>query len=437
MNQNRNYSGQAPYIRVAGERESGVQCVRCNEEIDFGDMTASCMNCGGIHHQNCWTKYQNCGSYQCSQGKMSDTSTTDALIISRDDLNHADPLPVVRRYEENALTISEKPKTLWNKLAVWAFIISLIGIPLFGLVTGMVAMIVACIALVSHPAHKKGLALAVSGLLIGFLEIIGWSVGLYYFVGNPQVTSVALSDYALDTSSLNTLPDYLKRAMKSNVLIEVSNGPLDRGMGSGVVMTLANGKAYIVTNRHVIDHDFHDNSKKIPSDFDDLGTVTVQAIGQIPIPGKIEWIAPHGIDLALISAPLNKNIVSEAFWDQKKSPLIGSKVFAIGNPHALGWTHSNGSISQYRKQTKGAFTYQVIQTTTPLNPGNSGGGIYDEKGILIGINTMTGDKRVAEGLGFAISINTLLDLIPNTFHISAQQSGIDVPGNNRHNLKNK
>lgn len=368
---------------------------------------------------------------------MSDTSTATSLIISRDDLNHAEPLPEIPSYEENALTISEKPKILWNKLAIWAFIISLVGIPLFGLVTGMVAMILACIALVAHPAHKKGLALAVSGLLIGFLEIIGWSIGLYYFTGNPQVTSVALSDYALDTSSVDKLPDDLKRAMKSNVLIEVSNGLLDRGMGSGVVMTFANGKAYIVTNRHVIDHEYNENSEKVPSNFDDSGTITVQALGQIPIPGKIEWIAPHGIDLALISAPLNKNIVSEAFWDREKSTLIGSKVFAIGNPHALGWTHSNGSISQYRKQTKGAVTYQVIQTTTPLNPGNSGGGLYDEKGILIGINTMTGDKRVAEGLGFAISINTLLDLIPNTFHISAQQSGNNVTENNKSNPNNK
>ncbi|QDV49792.1 trypsin-like peptidase domain-containing protein [Gimesia fumaroli] len=425
MDQSRSSSKESPYIRVAGEREAGVKCARCNKEIEQGELTASCMQCGGIHHQTCWTEYQQCGSYQCSQGTMSKASTS-ALVISRDDLNHAEPLPVIPSYTDNALTISEKPKQIWNKLAIWAFVIALLGIPLFGIITGLFAMILACIALVSHPTHKKGFALAVAGLMIGFFEIIGWSAGLYFYMDTPRTNSIAFSEYAFDPTSLDNLPADLKRAMKSNVLIEVNNGLFGRGMGSGVILTSVNGKSLIVTNRHVIDSEYNDDSRDVVADdFDKSDPVTVQAIGQIPVQGQIEWIAPHGIDLALISAPLDKEVISDAFWNKKKAPLIGSKVFAIGNPHALGWTHSTGNLSQYRKQTKGAFTYQIIQTTTPLNPGNSGGGLYDENGFLIGINTMTGDKRVAEGLGFAISINTLFDLIPGTFQIPAQQGKIE------------
>jgi S1-C subfamily serine protease len=51
----------------------------------------------------------------------------------------------------------------------------------------------------------------------------------------------------------------------------------------------------------------------------------------------------------------------------------------------------------------------MIQAQLPLNPGNSGGGLYDEAGVLIGINTLTTAKHTSEGIGFAIAI---FDLIP-------------------------
>lgn len=49
-----------------------------------------------------------------------------------------------------------------------------------------------------------------------------------------------------------------------------------------------------------------------------------------------------------------------------------------------------------------------------------GGGLYDEQGQLIGINTMTADKRVAEGIGFSIALPILIDLIPDRFHLQEQ-----------------
>ena len=49
----------------------------------------------------------------------------------------------------------------------------------------------------------------------------------------------------------------------------------------------------------------------------------------------------------------------------------------------------------------------MIQTDAALNPGNSGGGLYDKSGTLIGINTWTNDKRFSEGLGFAIALDSL------------------------------
>ena len=86
---------------------------------------------------------------------------------------------------------------------------------------------------------------------------------------------------------------------------------------------------------------------------------------------------------------------------------VGETVFAIGNPHHLGWTHTQGVISQFRTRPIDDRRIRVIQTQAAINPGNSGGGLYDEEGYCLGINTWTADKSVSEGIGFAIALDTL------------------------------
>ena len=91
---------------------------------------------------------------------------------------------------------------------------------------------------------------------------------------------------------------------------------------------------------------------------------------------------------------------------------VGETVFAIGNPHDLGWTHTQGVISQFRTRTYDSRRIRVIQTQAAINPGNSGGGLYDTEGYCLGINTWTADKSISEGIGFAIALDTLSDLAP-------------------------
>ncbi len=88
-------------------------------------------------------------------------------------------------------------------------------------------------------------------------------------------------------------------------------------------------------------------------------------------------------------------------WDQ------GQQVYTIGNPHGLRHTVTSGVISGYRKYNGNNF----IQTDAPINPGNSGGPLIDEKGIVIGVNTMI--IRDTEGIGFAIPMQTVFDEFGN------------------------
>jgi len=77
------------------------------------------------------------------------------------------------------------------------------------------------------------------------------------------------------------------------------------------------------------------------------------------------------------------------------------KVWAIGSPLNIADTMKNGTVS--------GFTDQYIQTNAQIYPGNSGGPLVNEKGQVIGINTLKELTRKFEGMGLAIPIDTALD----------------------------
>jgi len=89
---------------------------------------------------------------------------------------------------------------------------------------------------------------------------------------------------------------------------------------------------------------------------------------------------------------------------------------AIGNPFNQGWTVTVGVISAMsRPFTSDGRTNEMIQTDAAINPGNSGGPLLNLRGEVIGINTMIFTNARVEGnigIGFAVPINTVRDLIP-------------------------
>jgi S1-C subfamily serine protease len=399
-------------IKIAGEREAGCSCAHCGVAIKLAESAAICRECGAVHHETCWQLKPRCGSYECSAtANVAGNATAPTISISRDDLAAAVPLPSRSVAGANPDAGSRQSGLRWNRASLWAFGISLLGIPVFGLIMGLVAIVVACIALAGHSRSQRGLGFAVGAIIIGLGEVIGWAIGLSYFLGVPQ-SMVALEQFTIDPESLEQLPERLARALRANVVIQTAAGLGRSGFGSGVVLTVRDGSALIVTNRHVVDPTYTDATTTAPKDLNELSKVEVVTVSQATVPGRVEWIAPHGVDLAIVSAPILGDDVLEAHWDKAATPHIGDPVFAVGNPHGLGWTHTAGDISQVRRRSQGGYDFRILQTTAPINPGNSGGGLYDSSGRLIGINTLTGDKRFAEGLGFSISLPTLLDLAP-------------------------
>jgi hypothetical protein len=299
-----------------------------------------------------------------------------------------------------------------NRLAWASFVTALAGIPLFGVLTGLVAILLGCVAVGRGPAGRRGAGLALAGILLGLADVVGWLVFLSFMLGRPSPL-VSLDDVRLDPKALENLDPVHGRAMRANVVITTAH---KGALGSGVILRIRDEEALVVTNRHVVDPDFT-GSGKAAQDAPRLPDVTVLLLGQPERPGKVIWVAPHGIDLALVRAPCDTAEARAAAWQRHRPVRGGETVFAVGNPHGLGWTQTQGVLSQLRRQDHGGFDVQLLQTQAALNFGNSGGGLFDQEGYLIGINTWVKDKRVSEGLGFAIAFDTLLDLAPKEFQL--------------------
>jgi S1-C subfamily serine protease len=351
------------------------------------------------------------------------------LTITQAEIERAVPLaPAIRpMFGAQTTSMAAFPppvptRTGWNGLAIASFITALAGIPLFGLITGMVAVVLAAVALGAiRGSSQRGLGLALAGLLLGLVDVVGWIALIVIMLpgfGRDLPADLHFTEVPPDLSAIRELAPPLQRAMRANVLIERQTGLQALGgkaVGSGVILQLSDGEALIVTNRHVVDDEFPaSNGDGAKADrLARLGKMSVTLLDQPRLEGRVVWLAPGQIDLAMIRVRCGASgQARDAAWERGRPMKVGETVFAIGNPYRLGWTHTQGVISQMRSQEFDLHRVRVIQMQAAINPGNSGGGLYDSDGYLLGINTWTADKSVAEGIGFAIALDSLLELAP-------------------------
>lgn len=188
--------------------------------------------------------------------------------------------------------------------------------------------------------------------------------------------------------------------------------------GSGVIVS---EDGYIVTNNHVVE------------DVTSEGAVKVKLYNDEIYDAKI-----IGTDLRTDLAVLKidaKDLPFSQFVDSSEL-VMGEDVIVIGNPLGLGIACSNGIISALEKEIYINDVYlTVIQTNAAVNAGNSGGGLFDLNGNIVGIvnaknSSSIYDEKTVEGMGYAIPANTVKritsDLIENGYVKDRAALGIRV-----------
>ena len=171
------------------------------------------------------------------------------------------------------------------------------------------------------------------------------------------------------------------------MIIAERDNEKERGQGSGIIVNNGN---YVITNAHVIA-----GARKIIIKFFDGEQQTFFGYST----------ADQKRDLVSIKIKRNPDYKS-VLIKYSNEVTIGEQVIAIGNPHGLSNSVSEGIISGKREFEKGV---QILQTTAPVSPGSSGGGLFDMNGKLIGITSFL--FRGGQNLNFAYPTEYITPLI--------------------------
>ncbi|MDN9634380.1 trypsin-like peptidase domain-containing protein [Clostridioides difficile] len=252
--------------------------------------------------------------------------------------------------------------------------------------------------------RKKGISLVIlvaiiSSILSSFLTIIlvkdnlvskstgsstpivvnddGKSQNIYQAVAEKATPSVVgITTTSVDTSNMFAIPTETQ------------------GVGTGIIVD-SNG--YILTNSHVISDG---QATSVNVLFNDGSTTS----------GKVVWFDQQ-LDLAIVK--VDKAGLTPAEFADSDKVKVGDISIAIGNPLGLDFqkTVTQGIISGLDRtiQTEKTNMTGLLQTDASINAGNSGGPLLNQKGQVIGINTAKASQ--AEGLGFAIPINTAKSIV--------------------------
>lgn len=248
-----------------------------------------------------------------------------------------------------------------------------------------------------------------------------------------------VSEYIDSTVINNTTEAYVSRAVLSAVSIfsEFKRDVITDGWGwtyskteetyysagSGVIYKLDkdDGSAYIITNYHVV---YDSNSKTSNGISDNIkvylygkeinnGAMTASYIG-----GSLNY------DIAVLRIDKNdiiKNSDAQAVTiADSNHVVIGQTAIAIGNAEGEGISVTSGIVSVDSENLemtgaddKTAVSFRVMRVDTAVNSGNSGGGLFDEYGQLIGIVNAKIMSSDVENIGYAIPSNVAINVAQN------------------------
>lgn len=173
--------------------------------------------------------------------------------------------------------------------------------------------------------------------------------------------------------------------------------------GSGIIIGKNDEELLIVTNNHVVN---------------DANSLSVVFIDEESVAASVKG-GDSESDVAIIAVKISDikeetlNQIDIATIGDSDALKVGQGVIAIGNALGYGQSVTVGYVSALNRdvETREGIIKNLLQTDAAINPGNSGGALLNMEGEVIGINSAKYSAKEVEGMGYAIPISAIRDII--------------------------
>lgn len=211
-----------------------------------------------------------------------------------------------------------------------------------------------------------------------------------FFIG--VVVGVLVFSSFMPKNNNTDITKSIKKAKDAVVTIETRNGSVEESTGTGFIYKTTLNKAYIMTNQHVVDN---------------LGVTVINSKGE-ETEGKVLG-SDQKLDIAIVEIS-KKYAPKKIKFGSSNKVEIGEQIFTIGSPMGKDYagTVTVGVLSGRNRKVPtimedyNEWYMNVLQFDANINPGSSGGPLFNKDGEVIGICVMKLIKEEIEGMGFAI-----------------------------------
>jgi len=210
---------------------------------------------------------------------------------------------------------------------------------------------------------------------------------------SPAVVSVNVVKKMTQEELLQQqVPEILRRFFGNQIIIPQQQGPQEKTAYGSAFFISKDG--YLVTNHHVIE-----NASRISITLNDRRELDATLVG-----------SDERTDVAVLK--VNGNNFPELKIGDVNRLKVGEPVLAIGSPFGFDYSASAGIVSAKSRNMSGETSVPFIQADAALNPGTSGGPLFNQQGEVIGVNSRifsgTGGYM---GLSFSIPIDVAMDVV--------------------------
>lgn len=269
--------------------------------------------------------------------------------------------------------------------------------------------------------NNKKIDIKILYILIAFLLGLGVMFGIYNFYDSKLLVKKVTNENIKTTTieEVSDLKEAINDVYETAVYIEVASNRGAISSGSGFVYKEDSKYGYILTNYHVIN-----GGNKFLITFTDGTEYEAEYVN-----------GDEYYDIAVLKTPI-QNIKKIATLGDSSNLELGDSVFTVGAPLGKEYmgTITKGIVSGINRMvsvdlSSGTYLMEVIQTDASINSGNSGGPICNIKGEVIGITSSKLVGSGVEGMGFAIpinSVNEILESIENGETIERPYLGVQL-----------